>query len=278
MKEVLNTPDDAEEPQQDPEQEVIYPPNGMGDILISLGMWTAGLTWLGTVLGSLIGLQMIFPADRLEWLNRLYCRGQIKLTGSKWRAVVHPSVDPKRVYMFCQNHINHFDHTTIYNATPHFKQGIEAIEHFKFPVYGYFMKQRGTIAVRRGSQGQTPEIMQHMRNEMAKGHSMLAFPEGTRSKDGRIGPFRKGLFYIARDLGIPIVPTAVTGAQHVLHKGSLVMRPGHEIVVYCDEPVETAGLTDEQIPELIERVRGPMVKRVDDYHAEFNRKYRESDR
>ncbi|MEM9188787.1 MAG: lysophospholipid acyltransferase family protein [Myxococcota bacterium] len=232
---------------------------------MSVGLWAAGVSWIVPVMGSMITLQTMFRSDQLEWLNRLYCWGQVKLTGAKWRAVVHPAIRNDRVYMFCQNHVNHFDHCTMYRSTPHFKQGLELEDHFRYPVYGWFMKQRGTIPVRRGSEGQTPEIMQYMRDEIARGHSILAFPEGTRTKDGRVQSFRKGVFYIARDLGIPIVPVAVTGMQRVMRKGSFVIRPRQEVTVYCEAPIETAGVSDEDIPKLAERVRAPIARRVDEY-------------
>ncbi len=249
-------------------------PATMGERLVSVGLWAAGVAWIVPVMGSLMALQMVVPSDRLEWLNRLYTWGQVKLTGSKWSAVVHPDVDPGRVYMFCTNHVNHFDHCTMYRATPHFKQGLEREDHFRYPVYGWFMKQRGTIAVRKGSQGQTPEIMDHMRREIAKNHSILAFPEGTRTRDGSVGPFRKGVFFIARDLGIPIVPVAVTGMQDVMRAGSFVIRPGHEVTVYCDAPIETAGIPDDRIADLAERVRAPIAARVDEYLSRRQRERR----
>lgn len=236
--------------------------------VVSTLLWAAGLTWLVPVMGSMTVLQTVVPADRLDWLGRLYARGQIALTGSRWRAEVHPDVDPDRPYMFCQNHVNHFDHCTMYRATPHFKQGLELDEHFRYPVYGWFMRQRGTIPVRRGAGGQTPEIMARMRREIDSGHSILAFPEGTRTRDGRVGPFHKGVFYIARDLGIPIVPVAVTGMQEVMRADSWIIRPGRTVTVTCDRPVETAGITDEEIPDLVERVREPIRRRVDEYWEE----------
>ena len=133
-----------------------------GEKLRSAALWGAGLSFMGSALGTMALVNTVLPSDRMEWLNRFYCRAQVALAGAKWRCVVHPDVDPSAAYMFCQNHTNHFDHVVLYDATPHFKQGLELEEHFKYPVYGTFMRNRGTIPVRRGSQGQTPEIMAHM--------------------------------------------------------------------------------------------------------------------
>jgi 1-acyl-sn-glycerol-3-phosphate acyltransferase len=219
------------------------------------------------MMSTMMGLGLVMHPRRYDRFSRLYCRGQVALSGSRWRAVVDPAVQPGRPYLFMQNHVNLLDHVTLYPATPHFKQGLELEEHFRIPVYGWFMKARGTIPVRRGRGGQSPEILDHMRREVARGHSILAFPEGTRTLDGRLGTLRKGTFFIARDLGLPIVPVSVTGMYDVLRKGSLVMRPGRQVTVYCDAPVETAGLTDDQIPALVERVGGVMQRRIDAYLA-----------
>ena len=110
--------------------------------------------------------------------------------------------------------------------------------------------------------------MAHMQRELDKNHSILAFPEGTRTRDGRVGKFRRGVFIMARDLGVPIVPTAVTGMFDVMRPGSLHIRPGKTVTVYCDAPIETAGLTDAQLPELMAEVRNVVAKRVDAYFDE----------
>jgi 1-acyl-sn-glycerol-3-phosphate acyltransferase len=237
-------------------------PVTLGDRAVSIGLWTAGLGWLVPMMTGMFALSMVVPPRRTDWLNRVYCLGQMRAVGAQWRAVVDPAVDPSTPYLFAQNHVNLLDHVSLYPATPHFKQGLELESHFKIPVYGWFMKARGTIGVRSGRQGQTPEIMQNMRDEIAQGNSILAFPEGTRTLDGRVGAFRKGVFFIARDLGIPIVPVSVTGMYGVLRKGSALMRPG-EVTVYGDAPIETKGLTDDEIGTLAESVRRVMAARVD---------------
>ena len=236
-----------------------------GDKVRSAVLWGAGLSFMGGALGTMALVNTVLPSDRMEWLNRFYCRAQVALAGAKWRCVVHPDVDPSGVYMFCQNHTNHFDHVVLYDATPHFKQGLELEEHFKYPVYGTFMRNRGTIPVRRGSEGQTPEIMAYMRAEIAAGHSILAFPEGTRTLTGRVGPFRRGVFFIARDLGIPVVPVAVTGMYEVLRKGSHIMRAGQLVTVHVEAPIPTAGLDDEGVSRLAASCRRVVSDRVDAY-------------
>lgn len=240
-------------------------PPGPVDLAISAGLWTAGLLWLVPMMSAMMATNLVVPPDRTQWLSRLYCRGQVAMTGARWRAVVDPAVDPQGTYLFACNHVNLLDHVTMYNATPHFKQGLELAAHFKIPVYGWFMRQRGTIPVERGAGHQRERLREHFAREVALGHSILAFPEGTRTRDGRVGPFKSGTFTIARDLGLPIVPVAVTGMYEILRAGSARMRLGREVVVYCDAPVDPGSPEDgpEALKAMVERVRSRIVARVE---------------
>jgi 1-acyl-sn-glycerol-3-phosphate acyltransferase len=103
------------------------------------------------------------------------------------------------------------------------------------------MRQRGTIPVRRGDRGQSTALRERVAAEVAQGHSILAFPEGTRTRTGRVGPFRRGMFFVARDLGLPVVPVAVVGASTLMRKGDWRLRPA-DLVVHVMAPIPTAGL------------------------------------
>ncbi|MBK8173016.1 MAG: 1-acyl-sn-glycerol-3-phosphate acyltransferase [Sandaracinaceae bacterium] len=238
------------------------------DKLISVALWGAGIAWIVPMMGSMTLLSMVTTPKKLDWLSRIYTRGQVFLTGSRLRVHVHPDVDPNGVYMFVQNHTNHFDHVTSYAATPQFKQGLELESHFKYPVYGWFMTARGTIPVRPGKEGQSPRIMKRMQEEVDAGHSILAFPEGTRTRDGRVGRFRSGVFFMARDLGISVVPISVTGMYEVMHKGSLVIRPGQTVTIHVGAPISMKGLSDDQVRVRTEEVRGIIAAHVDRHWEE----------
>jgi 1-acyl-sn-glycerol-3-phosphate acyltransferase len=233
-------------------------------------MWAPGLAWLAGGMGTLMLAQRFFPSHRIDWLTRIYTRGQIAAAGSRLRTVVHPNVDPNGVYMFAQNHVNLLDHCTMYNATPHFKQGIELASHFEVPIYGWFMKQRGTIPVHRekGIAEMLAIMEERMRAEVARGHSLLVFPEGTRTKDGRVAPFRAGVLKIGQRLQLPIVPVAVTGMFEVLRKGEPYIVPGGKVTVYVEQPIETKGVSDADFPKLVARVRDIVAARVDDYYRQ----------
>ena len=97
------------------------------DRVLSTLCWTASLTWLVPWTGLLTPLQSAFGAQRIDRLSRLFCRGMVAATGSRWERHVDPAVDPDEPYVFAQNHINHFDFVSMYPATPHFKLGSETL-------------------------------------------------------------------------------------------------------------------------------------------------------
>lgn len=240
-------------------------PPTLGDHARSIALWGASLAFFVPV-GPLMTLTCAtLGLDRSLPLQRWFAEWAVRLTGSRWEARVDPRVDPRRPCMFVHNHTNHFDFVLMHNATPHYKRGLELASHFRYPIYGWFMKTRGGIPVFPGKQGQTPEVLANMRAALRDGHAILTFPEGHRTTDGRLGAFRRGVFFLARDLEIPIVPVTVTGAFEMMRKGSLVIRPGHTLTVHVDAPHETKGLRDEEIPALVDRVHAQMSGHIDAY-------------
>jgi 1-acyl-sn-glycerol-3-phosphate acyltransferase len=258
-------PDD--QPSAMPQTLVTLAPDTRFDSLISAALWSAGLSWLAPMMGLQMLLHRTLGPDRMQWVERLYTRGQVALTGSRWRAVVDPAIDPATPYMFFQNHTNHLDHCAMYSATPHFKQGVELEEHFRYPIYGAFMRSRGTLPVRRRSPRDFLELREGIRAELARGHSVLVFPEGTRTVTGLLGPLQSGIFRIALEIGAPIVPVTVTGMYRVMRKGSWLIRPGHEVTVYCDAPVSTVGLKRRDLPDVIASVQRTIEGRLAEYWA-----------
>ena len=122
--------------------------------------------------------------------------------------------------------------------------------------------------MRRGDAGQLRKLVQRMRAEIARGSSLLVFPEGTRTLDGHLGELQPGLFRIVQQLGVPIVPVTVTGMYRVMRKGSYLIRPGYKVIVYCDAPIETAGTSRRDLADLVNRVRAVMQGRLDAYWRE----------
>jgi len=235
--------------------------------IVSLIIWVVAGGFLVSALSFLTIVYQVIEPDQVQFLERLYCRLQLALTFNKQTHRVHPDVDPRTQYLFIQNHTSHLDHVAMYTATPHFKQGIELETHFDYPFYGWFMKARGTIPVPKDRSEALQALSQAVRTELDADHSILGFPEGHRTLTGHVGRFHDGLFHIAIELGVPVVPVAVTGLYEVLHKGSLVIRPGNEIVVHVEKPIPTDGMTAKDVPALRDQVRDVISTRVEAHRS-----------
>lgn len=233
------------------------------DRIVSVFIWFLAGSFLVVMTTCLSVLYRFIEPDRVPFFDRFYTKWQLALTFNKQTYHVHPGVDPDTQYIFLQNHTSHLDHVAMYNATPHFKQGVELQSHFDYPFYGWFMKARGTIPVPSGGKTGLRSVLRSVRRQLDLNRSVLAFPEGHRTLDGHVGEFQDGLFYIAIKLGAPIVPVAVTGLYEVLHKGSLVIRPRRKVAVYVEEPIATEGLTLSDLPKLRDRVRDVISARVE---------------
>jgi 1-acyl-sn-glycerol-3-phosphate acyltransferase len=231
--------------------------------IVSLIIWVLAGGFLVLTLSFLTILYQFMKPDRVEPLVRLYCRLQIALTFNKQTHRVHPGVHADTQYFFMQNHTSHLDHVAMYTATPHFKQGIELETHFNYPFYGWFMKARGTIGVRSDPKSAFRALLRAVPAEVDTGRSILGFPEGQRTLTGDVGPFHDGLFHIAIKLSVPVVPVAVTGLYEVLHKGSLIIRPGNQIIVYVEEPIATEGMSIRDVAALRDRVHDVISARVE---------------
>lgn len=208
----------------------------------SVVLWGQSLAFLALATPPLTALNRRFGATRVDPLTRAYTRTQVALTLCRFQTHVHPDVKPDQTYLFVQNHVNVLDYCTMYVSTPHVKQGMELLSHFRIPFYGPFMESRGTIPMEPGSAASARAVLRRMKEEVAAGRSLLAFPEGTRSRDGRVHPFQTGIFQMARSLGVPVVPIAVTGMSDVLCTGSWIMRPFQQVHVHALAPIPTAGL------------------------------------
>ena len=124
---------------------------------------------------------------------------------------------------------------------------------------GWHMRRAGHISINRGSTQEAVETLRRAAREIRPGISVFLYPEGTRSRDGSLQPFKKGGFKFALQTGLPVVPVTIVGTRRALPRDSFVFRPGHADL-YLDAPIPTAGLTDADLPALMSTVRKAMEK------------------
>jgi 1-acyl-sn-glycerol-3-phosphate acyltransferase len=170
-----------------------------------------------------------------------------------FRAVdeVHP--DPTRPCLFVSNHRSNAD-PFLLALLPWDMKFLSKESIFRIPLLGWEMRVAGHIPISRGDRGSVRDALGEMRQRLQAKTSVVLFPEGTRSEDGTLGPFREGGFRLAIELGIPVVPLAVRGTERALPKHSLTLHPTSATVTVLP-PIETAGLSPEDASALAERAR-----------------------
>jgi len=165
---------------------------------------------------------------------------------------------PGRTYVFVANHQSIYDIPILFWSLP-FQLRIIAKESLgRFPFLGWHLRRTGHMLVNRARPDRAGPVFRWASALTSKGLSLIVFPEGTRSRDGRVGRFKGGSFYLALGAGLPVVPLSVVGSRHVMLKGRLATYPGRvRLVVH--EPIDTAALGGAEPKAFGERVRQIIV-------------------
>jgi 1-acyl-sn-glycerol-3-phosphate acyltransferase len=141
------------------------------------------------------------------------------------------------------NHLSHFDVPAFIGHWPKQIRWVLKEELRRIPVFGWYCAAGGHVYVDRSKPKRAVESLRDARERIRDGVSVVFFPEGTRSMDGRMGPFKKGGFMTALDLDLPILPVSISGSQCVLPPGTLRLRPGRiRIRVHAPVDVKPYGL------------------------------------
>jgi 1-acyl-sn-glycerol-3-phosphate acyltransferase len=178
-------------------------------------------------------------------------------TGVDVRVVGLDRVKRDETYVFISNHQSIYDIPVIFASLP-FQLRIIAKESLgRFPFLGWHLMRAGHLLVDR-SHPDRAGILHRWRQLVASRISLIIFPEGTRSADGRVGRFKAGSFLLALEAGLTIVPVSVSGTIHVMTKGQLTTRPGHvTLTIYDPIPVQRIeSPTAADARELASRVEG----------------------
>jgi 1-acyl-sn-glycerol-3-phosphate acyltransferase len=137
-------------------------------------------------------------------------------------------------------------------------------ELFRIPLFGSAISAVGMIKIDRSNHEHSVRTMNHAVDTIRKFDvSVVIFPEGTRSPDGKIRAFKKGGFIVAIKGGVPVVPVAISGSHRILKKHTLRVQPGRVKVVF-GKPIETSGMTYRERDLLIQRTRDEIIAMIDE--------------
>lgn len=176
----------------------------------------------------------------------------LKTTGVKVQVNGLERIDPKRSYIFAANHQSIYDIPILFASLPIQLRILAKSSLGRIPFMGWHLQRTGHILVDRSKTG--AGIIKKMARLVKQHHSLIIFPEGTRSVDGSVARFKGGSFLIAVDAGLPVVPISIQGSRHVMFRGRLMVCPG-TVTVTVHEPMETAGVPRDGVREFSTRVQ-----------------------
>lgn len=203
---------------------------------------------------------LISPGEsKVHRIARLWARMLLWLSGIRVDVIGRENVLIGRPQIFMANHQSDFDILIVLAHIPGQFRWIAKKELFKIPIFGQAMKNAGYIEIDRQNHERAMKSLDEAAAKIREGKSVVTFPEGTRSKDGTIKPFKQGLFHLAIQVGVPIVPISIIGAHEIMPKRTLKVNPGR-ITMVIDRPQDVSGYTIETRGELIERVRGIIIR------------------
>jgi 1-acyl-sn-glycerol-3-phosphate acyltransferase len=191
--------------------------------LLTLAWWTL-MTPVAAVLTlpyTLISGNGNFLYRTGMWVVRL----GMKLSGVRIEIIGRERLDPKQTYIFMSNHASNIDPPLLIPLLPGRTSVLVKKELFRTPILGFAMRAARLVAVDRHNRDAAIASVRAAAEVIQSGLNMTIFPEGTRSLDGRLLPFKKGPFYLALETGSPIVPITILGTYEVLPKGRFFIQP-----------------------------------------------------
>lgn len=210
-------------------------------ILLLLTILTALVTMAGCAIGNR-DFWGFYPP--MLWA-RCFCRLLLIRTEIRGRE----NIDRNTSYVFVANHQGAFDIFLIYGYLKHNFKWMMKKQLQSIPLVGRACVSAGHIMVDKSSPAKLKHTMQQAEQTLRGGMSLVVFPEGTRCRDGRLHPFKRGAFMLAEEFSLPVVPLTIDGSFHLLPRGGMNVHPG-KVILTIHRPImppETGKYDVEQL-------------------------------
>jgi 1-acyl-sn-glycerol-3-phosphate acyltransferase len=194
-------------------------------------------------------------------IARLWSRIVLGTAGVELRVRFHAPLDPKKPYVFMSNHLSAVDIWAMFVGVPVPFRFIAKKQLGRIPLFGWAMKAGRFIFIDRQNGASARRSIEEAASRIRNGCSVVMYPEGTRSRDGRLLPFKKGGFHLAMSSGVEIVPVAIRGTREIMPAGALFVRAG-VAELELGAPIATAGvaMAGAEREALIAAVRGRIAE------------------
>jgi len=199
-------------------------------------------------------------SDVVLWFGRYWARWILRAGGVRLEVGGLENVEPGKTYIYLVNHQSNLDVLALILSMPTSFRIVAKKFLFYIPIFGQCIWLMGMIPIDRKRRSSAILSLQKAARRISSGTSVIFFPEGTRSTDGKLLPFKKGAFVIAAQAKVPVVPVTVEGSGELLPKGSPLVRPG-TIRIHYGRPIATAAYGTNK-EELMSVVRAAMLERL----------------
>lgn len=206
------------------------------------------LLWTGVGIVIVLAIDTLARSPRflLRTASRVWAPGLFFDAGARFSVEGADAIDWSRPYMIVANHQSVIDTCALFRAVPVPLRFVLKQEMTRVPLLGRYAKRTGMLFIDRDSRRAGPRMLRDAAALLRADATLCIFPEGTRSRDGRVGVFKTGAFHAAIDAGVDVLPVAIVGADAVLPtEGLFSVRPGR-ITVRFGTPLPTAG-QDRQV-------------------------------
>ena len=219
-----------------------------------------------------LGLLVIFisffirSGNPVHRIARFWGRSILMVSRIKVSVKGMSNIDRSQSYIYMSNHQSNFDIPVLLGHLKIQFRWLAKMELFKIPIFGQAMRKAGYISIDRNNRESAFESLKTAARKIKNGVSVVIFPEGTRSRDGKVRAFKKGGFVMALDAGVPIVPIVITGTSSIMTKGHLRINPG-KVNMIIHPPIPTSTYSRETKQELMDRVRGVICDGLESMEA-----------
>ena len=217
-----------------------------------------------TIFGSLVVVVSILTqkSDIAHIIARMWGRSILWVSAIKVTVKGLEKLNPAQSYIYMANHQSNFDIPALLGKLPVQFRWLAKAELFRIPIFGRAMRGCEYISIDRSNRKMAFKSLVMAAQIIRSGTSVMIFPEGTRTSDGRLKDFKKGGFVLSVDAGVPIVPIIIYGTWSIMPKTRLRIDAAPVVIEICD-PIETNTFTRKTKNDLIVKVRNTMIKQLE---------------
>jgi 1-acyl-sn-glycerol-3-phosphate acyltransferase len=222
-------------------------------------------------------LSMLKPRIKLRRLNRQnkiverdtcahdiarrWAKKGIAANGSVISVKGIENVPEKGGVLFISNHQSNFDIPILIGFVPRDKGFIAKKELGKIPVFSMWMKYLGCVFIDRKDARKSLQLLNEAAERLKKGHSLVIFPEGTRSSDGKVGQFKPGSLRLALKANVPIIPVTIRGSMDIMPKGTSFIKSA-KVEVILSPPLILDDIVEKDPAAITEKIRNIIIENL----------------